>query len=80
MDKTDARLKADRIDIQLDPVESRSDTQKLIIYNMSSRSQKMIYWALAGNYFLTLLITGIQFLSLTGVININSTVAFPKPL
>ena len=48
MDKMDARLKADRIDIQLDPVESRSDTQKLKIYNMSSRSQKLIYWALAA--------------------------------
>ena len=80
MDQTDARLKADRIDIQLDPIPSRSDTQKLKIYNMSSRSQKLIYWALAGTYFFTLLISGLQFLSLTGVININSTAASPKPL
>ena len=33
MDQTDARLKADHIDIQLDPVQRPSDIQKLKIYN-----------------------------------------------
>ena len=71
MDQTDARLKADHIDIQLDPVQRPSDIQKLKIYNMSSKTQKVILFAVAGIYIVSLLSNCLTFLSLTGVINLN---------
>lgn len=80
MDQTDARLKADHIDIQLDPVERQSDTQKLKIYNQSTLSQKIMYWGLAGSYILSLLSNCVTFLTLTGVINLNQTVTASRPL
>ena len=38
MDEPDARLKAERIDLQIDEVQHPSDTQKLKVYNMSPLS------------------------------------------
>ena len=63
MDEPDARLKAERIDLQIDEVQHPSDTQKLKVYNMSQLSQKIIAWLLVGLYFLSLLTNGITFLS-----------------
>ena len=40
MDEPDARLKAERIDLQIDEVQHPSNTQKLKVYNMSPLSQK----------------------------------------
>ena len=71
MDQTDARIKADRIDIQLDPVERPPDVQKLKIYNMSSKTQKIILFAVAGIYIVSLLSNILTFLSLTGIINLK---------
>ena len=71
MDQTDARLKADHIDIQLDPVERPSDIQKLKIYNNTSKTQKVILFAVAGIYIVSLLSNLLTFLSLTGIINLK---------
>ena len=71
MDQTDARLKVERIDIQLDPVERPPDVQKLKIYNMSSKTQKIILFAVAGIYIVSLLLNTLSFLSLTGIINLK---------
>ena len=42
MDEIDARLKAERIDLQINEVQHPSDTQTLKVYNMSLLSQKII--------------------------------------
>ena len=73
MDEPDARLKAERIDLQIDEVQHPSDTHKLKVYNMSPLSQKIIAWLLVGLYFLSLLTNGITFLSWSGVISSNHT-------
>ena len=78
MDQTDARLKADHIDIQLDPIQRPSDIQKLKIYNNSSKTQKVILFAVAGIYIVSLLSNCLTFLSLTGIINLNFTPTTPK--
>ena len=80
MDETDARLKADHIDIQLDPVQHQSDIQKLKIYNISTKTQKVILFAVAGIYIVSLLSNCLTFLSLTGIINLNFTPTTPKLL
>jgi len=79
MDQTDARLKVERIDIQLDPVERPPDVQKLKIYNMSSKTQKIILFAVAGIYIVSLLSNTLTFLSLTGIINLKFPPT-PSPL
>ena len=71
MDQPDARLKADHIDIQLDSVVRSSDMQKLTIYNNSTKTQKVILFAVAGIYIVSLLSNCLTFLSLTGIINLN---------
>ena len=63
MDESDARLKAERIDFQIDKVQHPSGTQKLKGYNMLPLSQKIIAWLFVGLYFLSLLTNGITFLS-----------------
>ena len=80
MNEPDARLKAERIDLQIDEVQRPSDTQKLKVYNMSPLSQKIIAWLLVGLYFLSLLTNGITFLSWSVVISSNHTAQCPKPL
>ena len=80
MDEPDARLKEERIDLQIDEVQHPSDTQNLNVYNMSPLSQKIIAWLLVGLYFLSLLTNGITFLSWSGVISSNHTAQCPKPL
>jgi hypothetical protein len=71
MDRTDTRLKADHIEIQLDPLPPPPDIQKLKIYNMSSKTQKIILFAVAGIYIVSLLTNTLSFLSMTGVINLK---------
>lgn len=71
MDQTDTRLKADHIEIQLDPVAPPPDIQKLKIYNMSTKTQKIILFAVAGIYIVSLLTNTLSFLSMTGVINLK---------
>ena len=61
MDEPNARLKAERIDLQIDEVSTPSDTQKLKVYNMSPLPQKIIAWLLVGLYFLSLFTNGITF-------------------
>lgn len=78
MDQTDARLKADHIDIQLDPIQRPSDIQRLKIYNNSTKTQKVILFAVAGIYIVSLLSNCLTFLSLTGIINLNFTPTTPK--
>ena len=80
MEKPDARLKAERIDLQIDEVRHPSDTQKLKVYNMSILSQKIFAWLLVELYFLFLLTNGITFLFWSGVISSNHTAQCPKPL
>lgn len=80
MDQTDARLKADHIDIQLDPVNRPSEIQKLKIYNNASKTQKVILFAVAGIYIVSLLTNGLTFLSLTGVINLKFPATTPNLL
>ena len=46
MDEPDARLKAERIDFQINKVQRPSDTQKIQVYNMSPFSQNIIAWLL----------------------------------
>ena len=80
MDEPDARLKAWRIDLQIEEVQRPSDTQKLTVYNMSPLSKKIIAWLLVKFYFLSLLTNGITFLSWSGVISSNHKAQCPKPL
>ena len=80
MDQPDARLKADHIDIQLDPVVRSPEMQRLKIYNNSTKTQKVILFAVAGIYIVSLLSNGLTFLSLTGIINLNFTPTTPKLL
>ena len=80
MDETDARLKAKHIDIQFDPVQPPSNTQKLKLYNMSPMSQKIVLWAFAGSYILSLITNGITFANWIGLISTNSTAPAPKPI
>ena len=42
MDEIDARLKAERIDLQINELQHPSDTQTLKVYNMSLLYQKII--------------------------------------
>ena len=46
MDQPDARLKAGRIDLQIDEVQRRYDTKQLKVYNVSPLLQKLIAWLL----------------------------------
>ena len=80
MDEPNARLKAERIDLQIDEVQRTPDTQKLKVYNVSPLSQKINAWLLVGLYFLSLLTNGITFLSWSGVISSNHTAQCVKPL
>ena len=80
MDQPDARLKADHIDIQLDPVVRSPEMQRLKIYNNATKTQKVILFAVAGIYIVSLLSNGLTFLSLTGIINLNFTPTTPKLL
>ena len=80
MDQPDARLKAERIYLQIDEVQRPSDTQKLKVYNVSPLSKKIIAWLLVGLYLLSLITNGITFLSWSGVISYNHTTPFPKQL
>ena len=79
MDESDARLKAERTDLQIDEIQHPSYTQKLKVYNMSSLFQKIIAWLLVGLYVLSLLTNVITFLSWSGVILSNHTAQCPKP-
>ena len=65
MDEPDARLKAERIDLQKDKVQCPSDTKILKVYNISLLSKIIIAWLIVGRYFLSLLTNGITFLSLS---------------
>ena len=80
MDDPDARLKAERIYLQIDEVQHPSDTLQLKVYNMFLLSQKIIAWLLVGLYFVSLLSNGITFLSWSKVISSNHTAQCPKPL
>ena len=51
MDEPNARLKGERIDLQINEVQQSSDTQKLKVYNMSLLSKSIIAWLLVRLYF-----------------------------
>ena len=80
MDVTDARLKADSIDIQFDSVQQTSKTQTLKLYNMSPMSQKIVLWAFAASYILSLITNGITFANWMKLISTNNTAPAPKQL
>ena len=54
MDELDARLKAERIDFQIDETQRPSDTQKFKVYNMFPPSKNYCFAACRNLLFITI--------------------------